>query len=64
MQLPDQTIVAKVVEVVPQPTPAASRAQFARELLSGQRSQQLLTSVLQREKSAANIRYHPRFAPR
>jgi len=64
MQLPDQTIVAKVVEAVPQPTPAASRAQFARELLSSQRSQQLLMSVLQQEKSAANIRYHPRFAPR
>src|SRR5215210_4875252 len=38
MQLPDQTIVAKVVEAVPQPTPAASRVQSARELLSGQRS--------------------------
>lgn len=64
LQLPDQTVVANVIEVVPQPTPAANRAQFARELLSGQRSQQLLLSVLQQEKSSAKIRYHPRFAPR
>jgi EpsD family peptidyl-prolyl cis-trans isomerase len=64
LRLPDQTIVANVIEVVPQPTPAANRAQFARELMSGQRSQQLLLSVLQQEKSSAKIRYHPRFAPR
>ncbi len=64
LQLPDQTVVASVIEVIPQPTPASNRAQFARELLSSQRSQQELQSVLQREKSSAKIRYHPRFAPR
>jgi len=64
LALTDQTVVANVVEVVPQPTSPANRAQFARELLSGQRSQQLLQSVLQQENSSAKIRYHPRFAPR
>lgn len=64
LQLPGETVVANVVEVVPQPTPAANRADFARQLLSSQRSQQLLLSVLQQEKAAAKIRYHPRFAPR
>ena len=64
LPLPGQTVVAHVVDVVPQPTAAANRTQLARDLLSGQRSQQLAFSVLQREKAAAQIRYHPRFAPR
>ncbi len=64
LELPGQTVIAKVIEAVPQPTAAASRTQFARELLGSQRSQQDLQTILQREKSTAKIRYHPRFAPR
>ena len=64
LQLPDQTVVANVIEVIPQPTPAANRAQLARDLLSSQRSREQLQSLLQREKSLAKIRYHPQFAPR
>jgi EpsD family peptidyl-prolyl cis-trans isomerase len=63
LELPGQTVIAKVIEAVPQPTPAPTRTQFARELLGSQRSQHDLQTIIQREKSSAKIRYHPRFAP-
>ena len=64
LELPGQSVLANVVESVPQPTPAASRAQFARQLLTAQRSQQTLQTALQQAKSSAKVRYQPRFAPR
>ena len=64
LPLPGETIVASVVEVLEQPTPAASRVQFARQLIDGQRSQQILQGLLHQRKSSAKIRYNPRFAPR
>ena len=64
LPLPGETVVATIVEVVPQPTPAATRAEFARQLLNGQRSQRILQSELQQRKSSAKIRFNPRFAPR
>jgi EpsD family peptidyl-prolyl cis-trans isomerase len=63
LELPGQSVVANVVEAVPQPTPAASRPQLARQLLTAERSQQTLQSALQEAKSSATVRYQPRFAP-
>jgi EpsD family peptidyl-prolyl cis-trans isomerase len=63
VELPGQSVVAMVIEAIPQPTPPANRAQFARELLRSERSQQDLQAVLQQQKTKAKIRYNPSFAP-
>ena len=62
-QLPNETIVARVLQAVPEPTPAKDRARFARELVRSEWSRQSVQSLLGQERSQAKIRYQPRFAP-
>jgi len=58
------TIVAKVGLVTPDPVPPAEQNQVAGDLLRSQRQQQLLQSLLRDAKASAKIRYQPGFVAR
>lgn len=59
----NRAIVGKILAVVPQPVPPSQRDQVARQALIHSRAEMILARIVEGERSKADIRFQPAFAP-